>query len=719
MDQRSGARVQRVLCVALVALLALVGMPGVAIPQAAAASPASDGAARAAQERATDPEDLGYLPGEIVVIYDRDATEAQKDAAAQTVEGDNSAPQAEFDMGTVTTVEISDDLTVQEATAIIEDDPAVQCAMPNYVAALFDDPAPATATASDDKYRREQWYLDYVKVPEAWEALANRPSAARTKVAVIDTGASLTHPDLRRIVNKPESIEVRHPDNPTSADDWWEAPLRGDGYTNGSAAINEFSSHGTHVSGIVAAEAGNGGVEGVASAAGTLHQNKLVDLVVIDAFSLLRQQSDGTYVANAVFEDLIFALEYARDHGCTVVNMSLGFTVTDQRLTRTFEQLTTELTRKNNMLIVAAAGNEGANKPTIPARCSNVIGVTSVSDLSVPYTSEKTRALAQQTWTVGTTTRSYFSNYGTWCDIAAPGEGVLSSVLVNGTRDDYNVMSGTSMACPVVTGVAALVRSANPQLSATQVRTVLLDTATNLGQPLYTGRGVVNAGAAVYRALATTGTAAPDPAPAPPAPPAGAWRHDGRGWWYQLSGGGYPAASWRLIDGAWYYFDGAGYMQTGWLNAGGTWYYLQGSGAMATGWQWIGGAWYYLYPDTGAMATGWNYIDGTWYYLTGSGAMATGWQRLGGTWYYLQDSGAMATGWQWVGGAWYYLHGSGAMATGWCLVDGAWYYLDGSGAMAANRWIGNYYVTGSGAMATNTWIGRYHVNEDGLWDQTW
>ena len=110
MDQRSGARVQRVLCVALVALLALVGVPGAAIPQAAA-SPASDGAARAAQERATDPEDLGYLPGEIVVVYDPDATEAQRDAAAQTVEGNNSASQAEFAMGTVTTVEISDDLT--------------------------------------------------------------------------------------------------------------------------------------------------------------------------------------------------------------------------------------------------------------------------------------------------------------------------------------------------------------------------------------------------------------------------------------------------------------------------------------------------------------------------------------------------------------------------------------------------------------------------------
>lgn len=718
MNHRTSCVARRALCIALAGILALVGIPW-EMGSKAMAAPVSDEATRAAQERAADPEDLGYLPGEIVVVYDCNATEAQKDAAAQAVEGEVSAKQAEFSMGTVTTVEISDDLTVEEAAAIIEDDPAVQCAMPNYVATLFDSSSPVAASSvSDDKYRREQWYLDYVKAPDAWTVLANRQSLARTKVAVVDTGASLTHPDLRRVVNKSESIEVRHPDKPTSASEWWSAPLRGDGYTNGSVSINEFSSHGTHVSGIIAAEAGNGGVEGVASAAGTPHANKLVDLVAIDAFSLLQKQPDGTYEAGAVFEDLVFALEYARDYGCDVVNMSLGFTVSDQRLASTFERLTTELTQKNDMLIVAAAGNDGANAPTIPASCSNVVGVASVSDLSISYTSDKTRTLANKSWIVGTTTRSYFSNYGAWCDIAAPGEGVVSSVLVNGARDEYGIMSGTSMACPVVTGVAALVRSANPRLSAKEVRAVLLDSATNLGQPLYTGKGVVNARAAVERALAAADAAAAEQ-PAAPALPAGAWEHDGHGWWYQLSGGSYPAASWCLIDGAWYYFNSAGYMQTGWLNLGGSWYYLHDSGAMAIGWQWIGDAWYYLYPATGAMATGWSQIDGAWYYLTGSGAMATGWQRLGGAWYFLAGNGSMATGWQRIGGAWYYLHASGAMATGWQFVDGAWYYLDGSGVMAANRWIGNYYVTGSGAMATNAWIGRYHVNEDGLWDQTW
>ena len=172
------------------------------------------------------------------------------------------------------------------------------------------------------------------------------------------------------------------------------------------------------------------------------------------------------------------------------------------------------------------------------------------------------------------------------------------------------------------------------------------------------------------------------PTPPQPAPPAGVWLHDGRGWWYQYRAGGYPANSWQLIDGAWYHFNGSGYMETGWIRDGATWYYLHGSGAMATGWLYDGGAWYYL-DGSGAMATGWRLVDGAWYYLYGSGAMATGWLKTGGTWYYLYGSGAMATGWVNSGGVWYYLWDSGAMATNQWIEDRYW--VAGSGAWTATR----------------------------------
>lgn len=83
----------------------------------------------------------------------------------------------------------------------------------------------------------------------------------------------------------------------------------------------------------------------------------------------------------------------------------------------------------------------------------------------------------------------------------------------------------------------------------------------------------------------------------------GEWKHDGHGWWYAYSAGGYPADSWDQIEGIWYHFDTSGYMQTGWINLG-SWYWLDASGAMATGWRHIGGSWYYL-NGSGAMVTGW------------------------------------------------------------------------------------------------------------------
>ena len=100
----------------------------------------------------------------------------------------------------------------------------------------------------------------------------------------------------------------------------------------------------------------------------------------------------------------------------------------------------------------------------------------------------------------------------------------------------------------------------------------------------------------------------------------GAWQHDGIGWWYAYTGGGYPANCWKVINGAYYYFDRSGYMLTGWQFIDGDWYYLAPIGAMTTGWQLVNNVWYYM-DGSGAMQTGWNYINGAWYYMDASGAM--------------------------------------------------------------------------------------------------
>lgn len=468
--------------------------------------PASEAEAqRAAEELAGDPGELGYIPGEVIVVYEADATDDEKQSAAEVVGGTVAADEAVFDLGTVSKVEIADEVTVETAIEMLEEDPSVRYAIPNRLAVALDDSTAELASAASlSSTSSDMWHLDYVNASQAWDLLAQQEASIQpVKVAVIDSGASLTHPDLKNVVNRQTSIEVVHPENPTSFDQWSSVPLRGDGYTNGGNVIEDYDSHGTHVSGIVAGEGGNGGIDGVASGGATAASNKLVDLTVIDAFSFYGEVN-GRMAAGASDADIIFALEYARDQGCAVVNMSLGFPDTDEKQTAFYEELTEELTSQDDMVLVAAAGNDGAEIRSIPAGCGSVIGVISLSERS--HVSSDSDTFDAPSWLTGDTTRSSFSSYGEWCDISAPGEWILSSYYQNGTTDGYGWMSGTSMASPVVAAVAAMVRAANPSMSASQVRDVLCQTAHDLhtsGKDKESGYGSVDAEKAVGEALET------------------------------------------------------------------------------------------------------------------------------------------------------------------------------------------------------------------------
>ena len=649
-------------------------------------------ASLAAEERSTDIDELGYIPGEVIVVYEDVATDAEKQAAIDVVEGEGSGVEVTFESGTTVPVEISDDVTVETAVEMVKQDPAVKYALPNYTVSTWDEPsvvAQGAAAAKLDDRQTRQWYLDYVKAPAAWEAIAtNGSTVAPVKVAVIDTGASLSHFDLANVVDRSQSVEVVHGEEKDLAS-WTTKPLRGDGYVNGSTGVEEFASHGTHVSGVIAAEAGNGGILGVASGGPTACANNLVDLVVIDSFSKkTRDPRTGAWVANGTVYDIVYSLEYARDAGCKVVNMSLGFDVYNEELAHYFEELCSELTDNNDMLIVAAAGNSGVDQKSIPASCDSVIGVISLTHRA--HESSGRNSISSAAWMTGDVTRSSFSNYGAWCDLSAPGESIYSTLLRNGSSDTYGYMDGTSMACPVVAAVASMVRAASPQLSARETREVLCETAVDLtdvrGKDDQSGWGAVDAEAALEEVLSPPASsqppvAQPDPQvpdqpimkPAPTTPEQPAAK---------------PAP------------------QT-----------PERPATTSRGRVVVAGTWRYVGND-GAYATGWIKVKGTWYYLHENGDMATGWLKIGKTWYYLKGSGAMATGWLKLGKTWYFMNGSGAMATGWYRAGKTWYYSNGSGAMQANRWIGNYYVKSSGAMATSQWIGRYHVNASGKWDET-
>lgn len=488
-----------------------------------AETPVSEGEAQAAVERATDAEELGYVPGQIVVVYEEDATSSDRREAAEELGAEEVGQTVEVEAGSVVSLDIAEDMTVDDAVQTARESSAVKYALPNYVAETFDDVVATetsfTTVAGDDRVA-DQWHLPFVKAPQAWEALASCGEALEpVKVAVVDTGASLSHPDLTAVVNRDRSIEVVWADA-TSLASWTGLPLRGDGYTNGGAAVSEFTSHGTHVSGIVAAQAGNGGVLGVASGGETSYANELVDLVVIDAFSLLA--SNGK--PNATLQDIVYALDHARQSECRVVNMSLGFVSDDADLAQFFDELCRGLTEKDDMLLVCAAGNSNARTKNYPAACDAALGVISISERTAVGSSSLT--FRRPFWRGSDVLRSSFSNYGSWCDVSAPGESILSTYVRSGVTDGYATMSGTSMASPVVAGIAAMVRAAHPSLSATEVKELLCLTATDLykaGKDEQTGYGAVDAEAAVQRALALRqgATEQAPPAPAPETNPAG------------------------------------------------------------------------------------------------------------------------------------------------------------------------------------------------------
>ena len=207
--------------------------------------------------------------------------------------------------------------------------------------------------------------------------------------------------------------------------------------------------HGTHVSGIIAAKRGNGvGIDGIAEKAQIM---------------VLRAVPNG----DERDKDVANAIRYAVDNGAKVINMSFGKYYT---LHKSYVDDAIAYALDHDVLLVHAAGNDGKNKDledSYPTRISNTgtiypnwieVGASGAS------TSPKKRI-------------AEFSNYGaTTVDFFAPGVDIYSTVP-DGT---YEYASGTSMACPATAGVAALIRSYFPELSAVEVKEILMKTTTPL-----------------------------------------------------------------------------------------------------------------------------------------------------------------------------------------------------------------------------------------------
>ena len=266
------------------------------------------------------------------------------------------------------------------------------------------------------------------------------------KVCIIDSGYDINHPDL------PSSPNVVSGENES-----WST---------------DESGHGTHVAGTIAALGGNGrGVVGV-------NRNGQVKLHVIKVFN-----GNGDWIYTS---DLIRAAERCVEAGSTIINMSLGGPKSSVTARDAFNRIFNE----DNVLLVAASGNDGSNNKLYPASYPSIISVAAVD-------SSKKRA--------------NFSQYNEGVDLAAPGVGVLSTTPGGG----YSWYRGTSMATPHVAGVAALVWSHFPNLTAKDIRKALESSAEDLGpsgKDVEYGYGLVRADRAYNLLLGNGAGSSPDKA---------------------------------------------------------------------------------------------------------------------------------------------------------------------------------------------------------------
>ncbi len=317
-----------------------------------------------------------------------------------------------------------------------------------------------SAVTPNDPLYSTQYHLNKISSPDAWDI---KKGDLDISVAVVDTGVDWDHADLDSNIWTNIADSWADPSDPTSGnskdtdkngfiDDYkgWDfvdinsssllsrCQSRGeDCLTRDNDPMDDYG-HGTHVAGISSAVTNNS--TGVAGAAWN------VSIMPIRAGAAGYLETD----------DIVAGVQYAVDNGADIINASWGSSYESSLIRNVINY-----SRDNGVLWVAAAGNSNSQSAHYPSMFNDVIAVASTT--SSDY-------------------RSSFSTYGSWVDVAAPGSSIYStttrrSVVGNST---YGYMSGTSMASPVVAGVAALLKSQNPSLELDELRNKVITNVDNI-----------------------------------------------------------------------------------------------------------------------------------------------------------------------------------------------------------------------------------------------
>ncbi len=336
----------------------------------------------------------------------------------------------------------------------------------------------------DEPFQGDQWHLANdgrsggvagadVGAPTAWAT----STGAGVVIAVIDTGTQLDHPDLVTQLwhNSGETCGNGLDDDDNGFVDDCVGWDFGQNDNIPSVAAGASGPHGTHVAGIIAAARNGIGGSGIAPDA------RIMSLKVAD--------SGGTLQLSAA----IAAVIYAADNGARIINASWGTSTPSAALRNALAYAGTK-----GVLVFAAAGNTGTYLTTAgPFPAGYWTGLTNL--VSVAATTRQDL-------------RASFSNYGQ-VTLAAPGADIVSTYAGGG----YASLSGTSMAAPAAAAVAAILRTAAPALTPTQLRFLLAATAERPAGLEGMGSGRVDAAAAIA-ALAPGAPALPLTPPLTPTP---------------------------------------------------------------------------------------------------------------------------------------------------------------------------------------------------------
>jgi len=298
----------------------------------------------------------------------------------------------------------------------------------------------------------KQWYLDDLQAFWGWDISLG---SVAIKVAIIDDACKISHPDLSPIIwTNTGEIPANNLDDDSNGfiDDvhgWDASDLDGNPEPVDSLGLWEFLgvfTHGTHCAGIAGAATNN--------AYGICSVGSGISIIPVKAIP------DNTLFPGGI-ENGIEGLDYAITAGADVISLSWGSTSVDSTLAYAIAAAIAA-----DIVVVAAAGNDGTNTAFYPAAFPGVIavGATTKNDI-----------------------KAGFSNYGSYIDIMAPGDSIWSTLAWS---NPFGYESGTSMACPMVAGLCALLLSHDSTLSAIQVESCIESGADNIDavNPSYAGQ---------------------------------------------------------------------------------------------------------------------------------------------------------------------------------------------------------------------------------------